>query len=197
MNSAGTGSLTNVNTINNLSNQNSWVGTNTSHNRYQTVDQFTNSAAGDYTLTANSSGSNQGATYKRAVNYGVAIPGITDGYTGSAPDAGAFESGVTPWTAGANWNAWTAGNQAAAPLAAALYVTQSGTRVTTGSLMVGNTTSTSANSRSFLKFDLSGIVSTTIQSAVLRIYENTLRPAHGERHAEPRHVRLDQRERVL
>ena len=108
------------------------------------------------------------------MDYGAAIPGITDGYTGSAPDAGAFESGVTPWTAGANWKAWTAGNQAAAPLAAALYVTQSGTRVTTGSLMVGNTTSTSANNRSFLKFDLSGIVSTTIQSAVLRIYENTL-----------------------
>ena len=42
------------------------------------------------------------------------IPGITDGYTGSAPDAGAFESGVTPWTAGANWKTWTAGNQAAA-----------------------------------------------------------------------------------
>ena len=40
--------------------------------------------------------------------------------------------------------------------------------------MVGNTTSTSANSRSFLQFDLSGIISTTIQSAVLRIYENTL-----------------------
>ena len=98
----------------------------------------------------------------------------TDPYAGSAPDAGAFESGLTPWTAGANFKTWLAGNQAAAPLAAALYVTQSGTRVTTGSLMVGNTSSTSANSRSFLQFDLSGIVSTTIQSAVLRIYENTV-----------------------
>ena len=107
------------------------------------------------------------------MNYGTPISGITpDG--DPTPDAGAFQSGVTPWTAGANWKAWTADNQASAPLDAALYVTQSGTRVTTGSLMVGNTTSTSANSRSFLNFDLSGIVSTTIQSAVLRIYENTL-----------------------
>ena len=81
--------------------------------------------------------------------------------------------GVTPWTAGASWKTWTAGNQATAPLAAAAYVAQNGTRTTTGSLMVGNTTSTSANSRSFLQFDLSGVVATTIQSAILRIYENT------------------------
>ena len=39
--------------------------------------------------------------------------------------------------------------------------------------MVGNTSSTSANNRSFLQFDLSGVVATTIQSAILRIYENT------------------------
>jgi hypothetical protein len=51
----------------------------------RTVDQFTNSAAGDYTLAANDGGSNQDETYKRAVDYGVVIPGITDGYTGSAP----------------------------------------------------------------------------------------------------------------
>ena len=165
------------NVINNLSNASGDYGwgtsTNASNNRYQTANQFTNSAIGDYTLKANSSGSSQGATYKRAVDYGTPIPGITDGYTGSAPDAGAFESGVTPWTAGANWKTWTAGNQATAPLAAAAYVAQNGTRTTTGSLMVGNTTSTSANNRSFLQFDLSGVVATTIQSAVLRIYENT------------------------
>ena len=54
--------LTNVDTYNNLSNSGSWVGTNVSNNRYQTANQFTNSAAGDYTLTANSSGTNQSAT---------------------------------------------------------------------------------------------------------------------------------------
>ena len=163
-----------VQTVNNLSNNNGFVGNTQTTNRYQTANQFTNSAAGDYTPTANSPGTNQGATYKRAVDYGTPISGITDGYTGAAPDAGAFERGVAAWTAGANFKTWTAGNQASAPLAAAAYVAQNGTRVTTGSLTVGNTTSTSANNRSFLNFNLSGIVSTTIQSAVLRIYENTL-----------------------
>ena len=91
----GSGGYTDINTVNNLSNVNYFAGTNVSNNRYQTANQFTNSAAGDYTLTANSSGSNQGATYKRAVDYGTPIAGITDGYTGAAPDAGAFESGVT------------------------------------------------------------------------------------------------------
>jgi hypothetical protein len=162
--------LTNVKTYNNLSNQGPWYGNDIQKNRAQTADQFTNSAAGDYTLTANNTFAG-----KRAVNYGMTdATHPTDPYLGSAPDAGAFESGVTPWTAGANWKAWTAGNQTAAALAAAMYVTQSGTRVNTGSLMVGNTTGTSANNRSFLKFDLSGIVSTTVASAVLRIYENTL-----------------------
>ncbi len=36
-----------------------------------------------------------------AVDQGAVIPGITDGYSGSAPDIGAFESGVTPFVAGA------------------------------------------------------------------------------------------------
>jgi hypothetical protein len=43
-----------------------------------------------------------------AVNRGVVVPGITDGYAGSAPDAGAYEYGgsdaVSNWTAGA-WSA--------------------------------------------------------------------------------------------
>ena len=38
--------------------------------------------------------------------------------------------------------------------------------------MVGNTSSTSSNNRSFLKFDLSGVSNSRSQSAVLRIYEN-------------------------
>jgi len=35
-----------------------------------------------------------------AIDAGVVIPGFTDGYLGSAPDLGAYESGALPWTAG-------------------------------------------------------------------------------------------------
>jgi hypothetical protein len=33
---------------------------------------------------------------------GAVIPGVTDGYVGSAPDIGAYEYGGTDWTAGCN-----------------------------------------------------------------------------------------------
>lgn len=36
-----------------------------------------------------------------AVDQGVTIAGVTDGFAGSAPDIGAFESGVTPFVPGA------------------------------------------------------------------------------------------------
>lgn len=36
-----------------------------------------------------------------AVDRGAVITGITDGFTGAAPDLGAFESGKAPWVAGA------------------------------------------------------------------------------------------------
>ena len=38
-----------------------------------------------------------------AINRGIVIPGITDGYVGSAPDIGCFEVGTEPWRAGADW----------------------------------------------------------------------------------------------
>jgi len=99
------------------------------------------------------------------------IPCITDNVTDCHPDAGAFEYGQAAWTAGANWKAWTFGNQVATPLTTAMYVTQGNTQVTTGSLMVGNASSTGNNSRTFLKFDVSGLTQ-AITSAVLQIYEN-------------------------
>lgn len=34
------------------------------------------------------------------VDAGTVVPGLTDGFTGTAPDIGAYESGTTPWTAG-------------------------------------------------------------------------------------------------
>ena len=188
----------NINTVNNLSNQNGFDGTNVSNNRYQTANQFTNSAAGDYTLTANSSGSNQGATYKRAVDYGTPIAGITDGYTGSAPDAGAFESGVTPWTAGANWKTWTAGDQAAAPLRGRL-IRYAERNPRNHGIAHGGQYHQHVRQQPFLSpvrplrrrrhNDPVG------HTANLRKYSSDQR--RGERHLEPRHVRLDQRKRVL
>ncbi len=38
-----------------------------------------------------------------AIDAGVVIPGITDGYVGAAPDIGCFEVGTEGWTAGADW----------------------------------------------------------------------------------------------
>ncbi|MEW1863771.1 RICIN domain-containing protein [Streptomyces sp. NPDC088194] len=35
-----------------------------------------------------------------AVDAGAVVPGVTDGYAGSAPDQGAYESGQTPWVPG-------------------------------------------------------------------------------------------------
>jgi len=38
-----------------------------------------------------------------AIDTGVVIPGITDGYVGAAPDIGCFEVGTEGWKAGADW----------------------------------------------------------------------------------------------
>lgn len=51
---------------------------------------FVNAETDDYDLSSNSP----------AIDIGLVIPGITDGYTGAAPDAGAYEYGVPKWTAG-------------------------------------------------------------------------------------------------
>ncbi len=51
---------------------------------------YTSPATGDFTLKA-------GAP---AIDQGVEIPGITDSYSGYAPDIGAYESGQEAWTAG-------------------------------------------------------------------------------------------------
>jgi hypothetical protein len=52
---------------------------------------FVDAAARNYGLQATSP----------AVDAGVVIPGITDGFVGAAPDIGAFERGAVPWRAGA------------------------------------------------------------------------------------------------
>ena len=152
----------NVNTINNLSNSTTFHGSTVSNN-WAGSDPFVNSAAGDYTLAPGSG----------PVDFGMVIPGITDGYTGSAPDAGAFESGTPAWTAGSNFKTWLFADQVIAPLTSAVTVAQSGQQDTTGPLVVGNVSSTSNNNRVFLDFDLSAVTQ-AIDSAVLRIYENDL-----------------------
>lgn len=42
-------------------------------------------------------------TGESAINAGREIPGITDGFLGMAPDAGAYESGAERWLAGIDW----------------------------------------------------------------------------------------------
>jgi hypothetical protein len=37
------------------------------------------------------------------IDAGIIIPGYTDGFTGKAPDLGAYEADAEPWVAGANW----------------------------------------------------------------------------------------------
>ena len=39
-----------------------------------------------------------------AIDAGVEVPGITDGFKGAAPDLGAYESGAAIWSAGATWS---------------------------------------------------------------------------------------------
>lgn len=155
--------LTNVKTYNNLSNNDGWVGTDVQNNLAQTADPFVDSDAGNYTLVSGTI----------PIGYGMTDSSHpTDPYTGSAPDAGAFELGIAPWTDGANWKTWLRNNQAAAPLTNALYVTSSNDRTINGSLIAGN--SGGIETRAFVKFDLLGIANVPIAKAVLRIYENAV-----------------------
>jgi hypothetical protein len=52
--------------------------------------QYTSPATGDFTLKATST----------AIDKGVPIAGITEGFVGTAPDEGAYESGQPAWKAG-------------------------------------------------------------------------------------------------
>lgn len=69
-----------------------------------TDPQFVDAAHGNYQLKATSP----------AVDAGVALPPYTDGFSGSAPDAGAYEFGLPPWKFGA-------GQGIAASVSAASY----------------------------------------------------------------------------
>lgn len=91
---AGT-SFTNVKVWNNLSDNNKWEPqSNKQNNLTYSTNPFVNKAAGNFRLKANS----------RPIDYGRTISGITNGHSGSRPDAGAYEYGGNNWVAGINWD---------------------------------------------------------------------------------------------
>jgi hypothetical protein len=86
---------TNVRTYNNLANDGPFRGTDLQNNLLDTEANiaFAGAAHGDFRIRGTST----------AIDYGREIAGITDGYTGTAPDAGAYEFGGTDWVAGIDW----------------------------------------------------------------------------------------------
>ncbi|MCK5565656.1 MAG: carbohydrate-binding protein [Planctomycetes bacterium] len=89
---AGT-SFTNIRVWNNLGSDNNWEPqSDLQNNLTMSTDPFVDSANGDFRLNA-------GTT---PIDYGRVISGITDGYVGAAPDAGAYEYGAADWVAGAD-----------------------------------------------------------------------------------------------
>lgn len=81
---------TGIHVYNNLFNGNERMDWNDTDIRFNIPDDpsFVNQAAGDFHLNSNS----------KAIDKGVIIPGVTDGYTGKAPDVGAIEFGGDDWT---------------------------------------------------------------------------------------------------
>ncbi|MBN1674458.1 MAG: fibronectin type III domain-containing protein, partial [Kiritimatiellae bacterium] len=80
----------NVKTYNNLSDTGPFLGTDLKNNLQVADPKFVNAGSGDFRLQAGSP----------AIDYGLTIAGVTDGYAGTAPDAGAYEYGGPAWTAG-------------------------------------------------------------------------------------------------
>ncbi|MEM9917249.1 MAG: right-handed parallel beta-helix repeat-containing protein [Bacteroidota bacterium] len=85
--------LQDVEVFNNLSNEGTWKGTDIDKNLSVTESPFMDRENNDFRLKAGSS----------AIDYGKTVDGIELDFTGSAPDAGAFESGLDPWIPGATW----------------------------------------------------------------------------------------------
>ena len=67
-------------------------GATSKNNGYRGTDwRFVDAARGDFRLRSDSP----------AIDKGLILSPYTNGYTGPAPDLGAFEYGRTPWAAGA------------------------------------------------------------------------------------------------
>jgi len=89
--------FTNVKVWNNLTNRNSLEPQSDQQNNLimdESASPFVNQGELNFMLKPG----------EPAIDYGRVITGITDGFQGSAPDAGAFETGTTPWTAGIDWD---------------------------------------------------------------------------------------------
>lgn len=82
-----------INAYNNISNNGKGFDFTVGDNNIKgTNGDFKDISNGDFTLVASS----------KAIDAGVEVLGITDGFTGVAPDVGAFEFGKEPFTFGAN-----------------------------------------------------------------------------------------------
>ncbi len=73
-----------------MSPQGDYVGVDF-HNNVEDFSDWANAAENDYSLAV---------TAADAINMGVEIPGVTDGFVGDRPDVGAFEYGAEKWKAG-------------------------------------------------------------------------------------------------
>ncbi len=89
------GPPSNIETYNNLAvaSGGGFFGTDVQNNLSVAGNPFVDSANQDFRLVSGST----------AIDYGRIIAGITDGFTGTAPDAGAYEFELPQWLAGANW----------------------------------------------------------------------------------------------
>ncbi len=88
-------SFTNVKVWNNLADNNNWESqADKQNNLMATESPFVELEALNFMLAASTT----------PIDYGREISGITDGYMGSAPDAGAYEFGGESWTPGIDWD---------------------------------------------------------------------------------------------
>lgn len=88
--------FSNVRVWNNLTNKNSLEPQSDKQNNLIITggtSPFKDLVNGDFTLKPEST----------AIDFGREIQGITDGYLGAAPDAGAYESGKAAWIPGIDW----------------------------------------------------------------------------------------------
>ena len=89
--------FSNVRVWNNLTNRNSLEPQSDKQNNLiitNSLDPFTDSSNGDFTLKPGVA----------AIDFGRVIDGVTEGFLGAAPDAGAYERGSTPWVPGIDWD---------------------------------------------------------------------------------------------
>lgn len=86
--------FTNVKVWNNLGSDENWEPQSDKQNNLTAASSiFVDSDNGDFYLTDSS----------KPINAGKIIPGITDDYSGSMPDVGAYEYGNEKWVAGITW----------------------------------------------------------------------------------------------